>query len=87
MEKCRAKYTASWTKLSKLVSSPSCAGDRFMDNGATFTDRLSTLVWEKKTTAVNSGEDFDNPSDVDNGYALDFAHPDDGSAYTLFLQS
>ena len=45
------------------------AGTRFVDNGdGTVTDHLTGLQWEKKTSAVGSGEDYSDPHDVDNTY-------------------
>lgn len=86
LAKCVATYAKAWTKLQKLTDSPTCGGlDRFADNGTTVTDRLTTLIWEKKTTEPFSGDDYGDPHTTDNGYSLTFDNDDDGSAYYDFL--
>jgi hypothetical protein len=95
--KCRVTYTGTWAKLQKkaLVGS-SCIGARFADNGATVTDNLTGLQWEKKANLdffpVPSAFD---PHDADNIYTLclddnfdfscDNAFATDGTAFTDFL--
>lgn len=45
------------------------ARTRFVDNGdGTVTDNRTGLVWEKKTTGVDSDQNLDDPHDVDNLY-------------------
>jgi len=88
--KCRRRYTSTWTKLQTLTASPTCTVPRFVDNGATLTDNLTGLVWEKKTTEVGSGTDFgQDVGDVDNRYGWTSADGDqtdeDGTAFTDFL--
>jgi len=78
--KCVASYDAAWVKLQKLTDSTSCVGERITDDGVTFTDRLTGLVWEKKT-------DLGDQHDIDNGYNLNFSGTDDGSAYSIFLKA
>jgi cysteine-rich repeat protein len=70
---------------------------RFVDNGdGTVTDNQTGLQWEKKTTAVGSGENLADPHDVDNRYTwcldanVDFVcdngtGPADGPLFTQFL--
>jgi hypothetical protein len=63
---------------------------RFVDNGnGTITDNQTGLMWEKKTTAVNSGENLADPHDVDNLYtwSADSAPPykPTGTAFTDLL--
>jgi hypothetical protein len=57
--KCRHKYFKKWTgfQTNKYLKGSNCRNPdatplaRFVDNGdGTVTDRLTTLVWEKKTT-------------------------------------
>lgn len=50
--KCRHKYFKRWTQFQTdpLLTGSTCVGSRFVDNGATATDNLTELVWEKKTT-------------------------------------
>ena len=52
--RCRHAYFKNWTRFqtnASLTGSP-CIGSRFTDNGdGTVTDNLTSLVWEKKTTA------------------------------------
>lgn len=67
-------------------------GERFVDNGdGTVTDHLTGLMWEQKTTAVDSGTNPFDPHDVDNEYTLAEVSVDatgtkpTGTAYTEFL--
>lgn len=86
LSNCRMKYAAAWTKLNKLSLSQTCSGSRFTDNGSTVTDKLTGLVWEKKTTEVGSGTSTDR-RDVDNFYTLKTGATlaENGTAYTDFL--
>ncbi len=55
---------------------PSTAS-RLVDNGnETLTDSMTGLMWEKKTTAVGSGENLRDPRDVDNTYTWEYATGD-----------
>jgi len=64
---------------------------RYTDNGdGTITDTQTGLQWEKKTTAVGSGQNYNDPHDVDNYYTwTDTSDGDytdaDGTAFTDFL--
>jgi hypothetical protein len=53
-----------WTKFhtNPLVAGSMCIGSRFVDNGTTATDRLTELVWEKKTNDASV-------HDASNSYA------------------
>jgi hypothetical protein len=95
--KCRDRYRAKWARLQARFPATSCAAPRFVDNGATVTDNLTGLQWEKKTNldATPNGAD---PHDADNTYTwcadvnLDFqcdnaGGPGDGTAFTGFLFS
>ena len=83
--KCVDKYTANWPKLVKKYDGQgtSCTGDRYADNGdGTFADRLTGLVWEKKT-------DDSSVHDVDNTYSWSTGSlvKDDGTVFTTFLNT
>lgn len=89
LSKCRVKYQNKWTKLQKLTGT-TCDQDRFVDNlDGTVTDNLTGLVWEKKTTAVGSGTNYADPTDVDNLYSWTGLDADDidedGTVFTDFL--
>ena len=62
---------------------------RYIDNGdGTVTDSATWLMWEKKTTAVGSGQNYADPHDVDNTYTWTVSgtpYPPDGTAFTDFL--
>jgi hypothetical protein len=63
---------------------------RYRDNGdGTITDFRTGLMWEKKTTAVGSGENYADPHDVDNFYAPTDRNRlyDNGRLASQFLQS
>jgi hypothetical protein len=63
-------------------------GGRYIDNGdGTITDTQTGLQWEKKTTAVGSGQNYNDPHDVDNYYTWSTGAPwnQDGTAFTDFL--
>ena len=87
--KCRQQYAAAWTKLGPKYPGTSCDGARFVDNGdGTITDKLTQLVWEKKTTDVGSGENYSDRHDVDNTYTWSISETAaDGTAYTDFLDN
>jgi hypothetical protein len=56
---------------------PAASGTRFVDNGnETITDTQTGLMWEKKTTALGSGQNLQDPRDVDNRYTWDAAMGD-----------
>ena len=83
--KCEDKYTANWPKLVEKYDgqSTSCTGDRYADNGdGTFTDQLTSLVWETKT-------DDSSVHDVDNIYSwsTDSPYKEDGTVFTTFLNT
>jgi hypothetical protein len=69
--------------LALLASTPTGAqapapaaasSSRLTDNGnETISDSQTLLMWEKKTTAVGSGENLRDPRDVDNTYTWDYA--------------
>lgn len=73
----------------------SCFATRWVDNGdGTVADNQTGLVWEKKTTAIGSGQNYDDPHDVDNLYTWgsDTApwphtapYPPDGTVFKEFL--
>jgi len=62
---------------------------RFVDNGdGTVFDRITSLVWEKKTTVVGSGPNLADPHDVDNQYTWGTTTPPflaNGTVFTDFL--
>jgi hypothetical protein len=63
-------------------------GGRYIDNGdGTVIDTQTGLQWEKKTTAVGSGQNYADPHDVDNYYTWSMGPPwnQDGTAFTDFL--
>ena len=78
------KVTATTDTIAALVG-----GVRFEDNGdGTVTDHQTGLQWEKKTTTVDSGQNYADPHDVDNYYTWSVSgdpYPPDGTAYTDFL--
>jgi len=81
--KCVDKYSANWPKLVKKYDGKgtSCTGDRYADNGdGTFADRLTSLVWEKKT-------DDGGIHDKDNLYTWTTGSPgkEDGTVVATFL--
>jgi hypothetical protein len=84
--KCVVKYAAVWDKLSALEESTTCGGlGRFVDNGATVTDRLTLLTWEKKSGT----SDFNpNPADLhdpDNNDNISLNTDEDGGVFSVFL--
>jgi hypothetical protein len=85
--KCAAGLAAAWPKLQKLTDSADCGDiERFQDNGATFTDRLTGLTWMKQEN-FNFEVDYGNVADADNGYSINFNGRDHGgSAYTQLLE-
>ncbi|MFN2426336.1 MAG: DUF1566 domain-containing protein [Candidatus Binatia bacterium] len=83
--KCNMKYAAVWPKLqNKFAGSfTACDQNRYTDNGATVTDNLTGLVWEKKT-------DDSSVHDVDNSYTWTWAGDldetnADGTAFDVFI--
>ncbi len=61
-----------------------------MDNGdGTISDNLTQLVWEKKTTDVDSGTNASDRHDVDNEYdwSADTDYDADGPVFTDFLEN
>lgn len=86
LNKCVAKYAATWEKLRALVDSTSCSGlDRFVDNGTTVTDRLTLLTWVKMSGAPDGNYNFADLQDPDNTYNISFSADDNGSAYGDFF--
>jgi hypothetical protein len=87
---CTKKFVARLARISKMAAAQGIAC-RFRDNGdGTITDYDVALQWELKTTAVGSGENLDDPHDVDNLYQWGVATGGDrigpgGSAFTSFL--
>jgi hypothetical protein len=81
---CRHAYFKKWAgyQLPKAgLATSTCIGSRFTDNGATVTDNLSGLVWEKKTNDSTV-------HDKDNFYSWSTGVPPyngDGTAYATFL--
>lgn len=77
--KCRAKYAATWPKLQLKAPGSSCDAPRFTDNGATVTDNLNGLEWEKKT-------DDGMVHDKDDSYWWsDAGSAGDGDLFTSFF--
>lgn len=61
---------------------------RSVDGGSIVTDHATGLDWEVKSTAVGSGENADDPHDVDNIYTWSTSGPPylpDGTVFTDFL--
>jgi hypothetical protein len=88
--KCRHTYFKKWTgfQTNKYLKGSTCRNDtsdlaRFADNGdGTVTDRLTTLVWEKKTTDSSV-------HDEGNEHSWSTADPwaESGTAFTSFLSA
>jgi hypothetical protein len=79
--KCVVKLDKSWSRLSELLTGE-CQASRFVDLGQVIQDRLTGLLWEKKT-------DDSSIHDKDNAYAYaenGFQVPN-GSAFTVFLDN
>ena len=90
--KCVDTYTANWPKLVKKYDGQgtSCTGDRYADNGdGTFADRLTSLVWEKKTGTPGGTANPSDPHDVNNAYSWSTGSlvKEDGTAFTTFLNT
>jgi hypothetical protein len=84
---CRHKYFRNWTSFQSraVLAGSTCIGTRFMNNGATVTDNLTTLVWEQKDN-VDGAENLSDPHDADNHYPWSTTSNDeDGPAFTSFL--
>ncbi|HVN86163.1 MAG TPA: DUF1566 domain-containing protein [Candidatus Binatia bacterium] len=84
------------TPFGTLACNASCTGfvttgcvARYVDNGdGTVTDKQTDLIWEKKTTTVGSGTNYNDPHDVDNLYtwgSVSAPYPPAGTAFTDFL--
>lgn len=85
-QKCRSRYQAIWPKLQAKFPGTSCALPRFVDNGATITDNLTQLVWEKKDGSDGTANPA-NHHDVDNLYTWSQASAAaDGTVFTSFLK-
>ncbi len=88
--KCFLKYTATWGKIQAKAAGTgsTCDSPRFVDNGdGTVTDKLTALIWEKKTNkdGVLNGADR---HDADNFYAWSLSgSAADGDLFTDFLAS
>jgi hypothetical protein len=84
LAKCRTKAQSAWEKLSALVGSTTCSGKpRFSDtSGATVTDNLSNLMWNKQG-------DIGNNWDKDDIYPWSTGSPykADGTAFDDFLHA
>lgn len=84
LSNCREKHAAFQSRVEGLSTS-SCFGPRFVDNGdGTVTDNLTALIWEKKTDD-GSVHDWDNlytwsTSDGDS-------NDEDGTVFTEFLST
>src|SRR5262245_48010939 len=62
-----AAMLASAPAIAQGPAPAASAAGRLTDNGnETITDSQTGLIWEKKTTAVGSGENLRDPRDVDN---------------------
>ena len=90
--KCVDKYTANWPKLVKKYDGKgtSCTGDRYADNGdGTFADRLTGLIWEKKTGTPGGTANPSDPHNVNNQYPWSTGSPykEDGGVFTTFLNT
>lgn len=90
--KCRHAYFKKWTAFQSKagLATSTCIGTRFMttDSGATVTDGLTGLVWEKKTN-LDAAPNLADPHDADNGYTWSTGAPwrEDGTAFTGFLST
>jgi hypothetical protein len=82
LAKCRENIVKAWSKL-EVLEGTSCAVSRWVDNGATVTDNLTGLVWEKKTDD-GTIHDWDNLYTFGAAGDGDESDPD-GTAYTGFL--
>jgi len=68
-----ASETAGTVNLVGLLKTPTCAegtsaNGRFIDFGLVVLDTQTNLIWEKKITAVGSGQNLADLHDVDNTY-------------------
>jgi hypothetical protein len=78
--KCADALNAAWVKLQKFSDASGCSSvDRFVDNGITFTDQMTGLIW-LKLTAFDFNQNYTDRTDADNAYSLNFDGNDDGSA-------
>jgi hypothetical protein len=88
--------TPTVTATPTPVCTPVSSGTYTDNCNGTVTDSATGLMWEQKTTAVGSGQNFADPHDVDNTYTwcldADFnavcdnsGYPPDGGAFTDFL--
>lgn len=80
--KCTVKYAANWSRLRAIGAGP-CDGNRFETDvdGKTVTDKLTGLVWERKT-----GDG--TVHDVNNSYTWSAGSADaDGTVFSGLLQS
>ncbi len=69
-----------------IFDTSDCYAQRFDASGNTILDHETGLEWEKKTTTVSSGENLNDPHDVDNTYAWSSTGTaPDGDAFTDFL--
>ena len=56
-------------RLEAFLAQEAVPAQRYVDNGdGTITDNQTGLMWEKKSTAIASGNNFADPHDVDNLY-------------------
>ena len=80
--RCRHAYFKKWTAFQPKASlaGSTCIGSRFTDNGdGTVTDKLTGLVWEKKTDD-STAHDRHNLYNWSTGTDIE-----DGPAFTTFL--
>jgi hypothetical protein len=89
INKCLEKYVAGWERLQERAAgtAATCDNPRFLDGGATVTDRMTGLQWEKKTN-LDSVVNLSDPHDADNAYEytlMPFGTAADGPVFTAFL--
>lgn len=83
--KCADRLNRAWTKLQQITGSTGCGAiDRIVDNGSTFTDRLTGLTWLELGTS-DLEPNMSDRTDPDNTYALNFDGNNDGNIYTDLL--
>jgi hypothetical protein len=88
---CLDRYLGTWTAFQEKSSltGSSCIGSRFTttDSGATVSDALTGLVWEKQDGTVGGSTDASDPQNVNNEYSWSTGAPyaENGTAFTAFL--
>ena len=89
--KCLGTYFGNWTAFQQdsSLTGSTCIGNRFTstDSGATVTDALTGLVWEKQDGTVGGSSDLSDPQNVNNEYSWSTGAPyaENGTAFTTFL--